>query len=121
MWFKLFLVFVGGGMGSVARFLLGYLFAWQKLNGIFATLTANVISCIIIALVMAESFSTKNNMTQTFWAIGICGGLSTFSTFSWQNWQLIQNHNCGMLVFNICSNLLLTFLAIWIGLKFSAA
>ncbi len=111
------LVFIGGGIGSVVRFLLGYFFAQQKINGIYSTLTANVFSCVIIAVVMAESFSLKNNQAQTFWAVGICGGLSTFSTFSWQNWQLMQNQQWGLLSFSLFSNILFTLLAIFIGLK----
>ena len=118
---KIVLVFIGGGIGSVIRFLLGYLFSIKKMNGIFATLSANVISCIIIAFVLAEVIENKNSNTQIFWAVGFCGGLSTFSTFSWQNWQLVQTQQWSILVVNIVANLLLTIAAIWLGLKFSSA
>ncbi len=119
--FKIILVFLGGGIGSVIRFLLGYLFSLKKLDGIYATLSANVMSCVIIALVLAEVIENKNTNTQIFWAVGFCGGLSTFSTFSWQNWQLAQTQQWSMLAFNILANLLLTIAAIWLGLKCSSA
>ena len=115
------LVFIGGGIGSVLRFGLSLLFSSQKINGIFATLSANIISCIVIAFVIAETVNQKQSNNQIFWAVGFCGGLSTFSTFSWQNWQLLQNQQWGLLCFNVLSNLLLTIAAIWIGLKMNAA
>ncbi len=121
MVFKITLIFIGGGIGSVFRFLLGYLFSIKKMNSIFATLSANLISCIIIALVLAEAVENKNTNTQIFWAVGFCGGLSTFSTFSWQNWQLAQNQQWSMLAFNVIANLILTIVAIGLGLKFSSA
>jgi CrcB protein len=117
---NILLVFIGGGIGSVIRFLLGYFFGLQKYHQIYSTLFANVLSCVIIALVMSQNNSFKNSNVQAFWAIGLCGGLSTFSTFSWQNWQLINSNQWLFLSFNILSNIALTILAIGVGLKISS-
>ncbi|MFM2048785.1 MAG: hypothetical protein RI955_1333 [Bacteroidota bacterium] len=110
-------VFVGGGIGSVLRFFIGWLIALKNFNPIFSTLIANIIASILIAIVCTISFNDKNSTTQIFWATGFCGGLSTFSTFSFQSYQLFEQQQWGWLAFNVSSNLILTFLAIWVGMK----
>ncbi|MFM2225722.1 MAG: hypothetical protein RJA07_1924 [Bacteroidota bacterium] len=110
-------VFVGGGIGSVLRFCIGWLIALKNFNPIFSTLIANIIASILIAIVCTISFNDKNSATQIFWATGFCGGLSTFSTFSFQSYQLFEQQQWGWLAFNVSSNLILTFLAIWVGMK----
>ncbi len=118
---RFLLVFLGGGIGSVVRYLLGYLFSYKNLNAIYSTLVANIVSCIVIAFILAHNHLPKQlTHNQIFWTIGFCGGLSTFSTFSWQNWQLIQTQQWSLLSFNIAANLLLTILAIIIGLKLAS-
>lgn len=110
-------VFVGGGIGSILRFLIGWFISFKNIQPIFATLFANVLASILIAVVCIISLNNKNSTTQIFWATGFCGGLSTFSTFSFQSYQFIQNQQWGWLAFNIASNIVLTFLAVWIGMK----
>lgn len=110
-------VFIGGGMGSVLRFLIGWVISLKNIQPIFSTLIANVIASVLIALICTISFNDKNSLLQIFWATGFCGGLSTFSTFSFQSYQFIQNQQWGWLAFNIASNILLTFLAVFVGIK----
>lgn len=110
-------VFIGGGIGFVLRFLIGWLISLKNIQPIFSTLIANIIASVLIALICTISFNDKNSSVQIFWATGFCGGLSTFSTFSFQSYQFIQNQQWGWLLFNIVSNILLTILAVWIGIK----
>ncbi len=89
----LLLVFAGGGLGSVVRFLFGrWVNTWHTLNFPFGTLAVNVVACfvlgIIVGLVDHRQFFSSD--TRLFWAVGFCGGFSTFSTFSLESWQLIE-------------------------------
>ncbi|MEY2830488.1 MAG: hypothetical protein RIQ33_2346 [Bacteroidota bacterium] len=112
----LLFVFIGGGIGSMLRFVVSWWMSLKNYNSIFATLISNVIASIIIALLVSSSIQNKNSSTQLFWAIGFCGGLSTFSTFSLQSFQLFQTQQWAWLAFNIIANLFITLLAIWVGL-----
>ncbi|MGG7445345.1 fluoride efflux transporter CrcB [Kosakonia oryzendophytica] len=117
-------VFIGGGTGSVARWLLS-----MKLNPThqiipLGTLTANLLGAFIIGMGLAWF----NRMTHIdpLWKVllttGFCGGLTTFSTFSAEVVFLLQDGRAGWALVNVAVNLLgsfaMTALAFWL---FSAA
>ena len=98
------LVFIAGGLGSVLRYSLSFVFKNQVTISLpIATLSANIISCIIFALVcwkfpMREAIPAN---IRTFVLIGFCGGLSTFSTFSFETFELIKRGDVMWAVANI--------------------
>lgn len=81
-------VFLGGGVGSMLRFGIGF---WIPVSTGFpwATFLANMVSCVVIGalLVIAPVLSGS---TRLLLITGFCGGLSTFSTFSMETMQLLQ-------------------------------
>lgn len=85
-------VFIGGGMGSVARYLIGKMVLSITQSAFpWGTLTANVLSCLVLGMVLA--FWTKLDRPDYFIplvVIGFCGGFSTFSTFSYETLLLMQ-------------------------------
>lgn len=97
-------VFIGGGVGSVFRYGVGQVFTkFYNGNLPLSTLTSNVLSCIILALVMSNSAQLSGNSKWINLAlvVGFCGGFSTFSTFSFETVQLIKNGNHLVAVGNI--------------------
>jgi len=86
-------VAIGGALGSVARYLAGV--ASGKLIGFdfpWGTLVINIAGSFLIG-VLAESFALKWDPSQAvraFLIVGICGGFTTFSTFSLDSYVLMQ-------------------------------
>ena len=83
----------GGALGAVVRYLVaigsGRLFGTDFPWG---TLIINVTGSFLIGL-FAALFATRWNLPQTariFLTVGICGGYTTFSTFSLDAWYLIE-------------------------------
>lgn len=92
----LLLIFAGGGLGSVARFLLGkWVTGLHQLNFPLGTLVVNVVACFVLGVIvgMADHKQMLSADTRIFWAVGFCGGFSTFSTFSYETLLLIQQPN----------------------------
>jgi CrcB protein len=101
---NLLLVFLGGGLGSVARFGVSE-FVKANFKSVFpiATLCSNILSCLILALVVGV-FSEKigaNASLKTLLIIGFCGGFSTFSTFSFETVELMKSGNMMIAIANI--------------------
>ncbi len=117
---EVFYVFIGGGIGSTLRFFTGKFFSSFIPTFPIGTLFSNVISTFILGLVFGL-FSLKNinNNSYLFLATGICGGFSTYSTFTLESMNLIQSGNVSYGLINIGLNLILCFLSLAIGIAIS--
>lgn len=102
-------VFIGGGLGSSLRYLLGNLLSKSSLSLPVATLTANLISCVVFALALGlynEKLQQSPSL-KLFLLTGICGGLSTFSTFSFETYELLKQGQIMWASSNILISVLL--------------
>ena len=104
-------VFIGGGTGSVARWLLSMRFNPLHQAIPLGTLAANLIGAFIIGMGFAW-FSRMTNIDPVWKVLittGFCGGLTTFSTFSAEVVFLLQEGRFGWALLNVFVNLLGSF------------
>ena len=87
---SLIYVFLGGGIGCTLRYLLGVLLPIQKTGYPYSTFLANLIGCLALGIFI--SITEKSMSTQyLFFVVGLWGGLTTFSTFTYENLMFLQN------------------------------
>lgn len=115
------LVFIGGGLGSMLRFLLSQIPILNFSKFPTPTLISNIIGCFILGLVLGYAIKNDHlNSPQTLLlATGFCGGLTTFSTFAYENISMIKSGDINQLFFYTFLSLLLGFIAVFVGLQLS--
>ncbi len=115
----LLIVGSGGFIGSVMRFLVQVLVEKGATSTFpWGTLIANIAGSFVIGIVFA--LAEKGNLMSTelrlFFAVGICGGFTTFSSFAYNNFTLLKENSFGQLLWNVGGNLFLGILAVYIGI-----
>ena len=111
-------VFIGGGIGSIFRYGIAALMKNYTFTFPYATLLANVISCFILGILVG--LSLKGGLQENYKLLfisGFCGGFSTFSTFSYETYFLLQSGAVSYAFLNIFISLLVCLICIILGLK----
>lgn len=92
---NLIAIFTGGGIGAAARYLIGVNLAkYFEINLPLATFAVNIIGSFIIGFLYFW-FIEKTDLNPALklaLTVGFCGGLTTFSTFSLELFEMIANH-----------------------------
>jgi CrcB protein len=115
-------VAIGGALGSVSRFWLSGFIA-ARLGEIFpwGTILVNISGSFLIgifsALTIAEGKLDPQSRTFAvqFLMIGICGGYTTFSSFSLQTLNLVREREWLYAGGNIILSIVLCMIAVWLG------
>jgi len=97
-------VFIGGGLGCLTRFSLTQ-FVNHLIKSSFplGTFMSNMLACALLALFVlgVREYSEQHSWIQPLLIIGFCGGFSTFSAFSNDSVQLIDQGNFLVAALNI--------------------
>ncbi|URD60375.1 fluoride efflux transporter CrcB [Sphingomonas sp. KRR8] len=116
------IVFVGGGLGAVARYGVGRLsLPWAGSFLPAGTLVVNILGSFLMGLlaaVLAEG-PAASQPWRLFLATGVLGGFTTFSAFSLDALTLWQRGQVGLAALYVLASVLLSLLAITVG--FAAA
>lgn len=114
----IFLVGIGGGIGSVFRYLTS-VFVTKYFQTTFplATFAVNIIGCLIIGIFLGlfERQQLTNPDLKFLFIIGFCGGYTTFSTFASENINLFQTGNSLTAFLYISTSVIISLFAVWIG------
>ena len=111
------LVFLGGGLGSVLRFLIGRQLNMESPSFPWGTFTVNLIGSLLIGLVFGwilEKSKIPEN-TLLFLVAGFCGGFTTFSAFAQEGLSLLRSGNTGLFSIYVFSSLFAGLFCVWIG------
>lgn len=109
-----FLVGLGGALGSMLRYGMTLICAALNLSGNAATLGVNILGSFLIGLFTG---CCKDGSLLLLLTVGLCGGFTTFSTFSMQNVRLLQDGKIGLAAVYIISTVLACIVMAWLGYK----
>jgi CrcB protein len=115
------LVFFGGGIGSLLRYGISNLFPYSS-GFPWATFISNILACLLMGFIINwidRTFSSTFDVNNLKWLMltGICGGFSTFSTFSNESLQLIKQQQWALAITYILTSVILGILSLTVGLK----
>lgn len=117
---KYLLVFAGGGIGAALRYWVQGL-VYQRTGSAFpyGTVAVNVAGCFAIGLLMValeERFLAAPAL-RLFLTVGILGGFTTFSSFSFETLALFRDGEAALALANVGLSVIACLCATWTGMK----
>lgn len=114
---QLLLVGIGGGAGSIFRYLASILAGRQASGFPWATFLVNISGCLLIGLLagLAARCEIIGADLKLLFITGFCGGYTTFSTFSAENLKLLNSGNWGLALLYIAASLAVGLAAVCLG------
>ncbi|GAA4896780.1 fluoride efflux transporter CrcB [Flaviramulus aquimarinus] len=112
------LVFVGGGFGSVLRYIIGKYLNSTETGIPYGTLAANILGSLLIGIILgiaAKNDTLSQNQTLLL-ATGFCGGFTTFSTFAYENHMFLKSGDFTSFALYTIASFIIGFLAVFFGM-----
>ena len=119
---NILLIGLGGGLGSIGRYLCQKWFMDHHPHAYpWGTFTVNIVGCFVIGLLWGISFKSfgDNESWKLFLMTGICGGFTTFSAFTLEGIGLIKEERAGTFLLYVGGSVLVGLLATYAGMKIS--
>jgi CrcB protein len=116
---KLYLIVaLGSGIGGFLRYVISDL-VYKYTNSLFpyGTLTVNIIGSFLLGFILfyLDALKLISSEMRLFLTVGLCGGLTTFSTFSYETVKLIQDSEYLLAGSNLLLNIFITILAVFLA------
>ncbi len=118
---NILLVGLGGGVGSIARYLCQKWFNEAYPHPFpWGTFVVNIIGCFLIGIIYAASEKTTalSPQTRLFLATGFCGGFTTFSTFAFENMNLLRGGDITYFLLYTIGSIVLGIIGVFAGVAF---
>lgn len=119
-WIDYLVVAVGSAVGGVSRFWLSGVVAnrygnWFPFNTLLINITGSFVIGFVAAVSAADSRFIVNPKVRNFLMVGVCGGYTTFSSFSLQTLSLAQDGQWLYAGANIVGSVVLCLIGVWLG------
>jgi len=112
------LVLFGGGLGALARYVVGTAIA-ERVGGripFLGTMVINITGSFLIGLLMTLLTQRLANPNwRLLLVVGFLGGYTTFSSFEYETLQAVQTGAMWMGLLNVVGSVALGYLAVWVG------
>ena len=112
------LVAIGGALGAVARYgLSGAVHRYTSPHFPYGTFVVNITGCLVFGVLAgsAEHRFVLGPQARAFLLIGILGGFTTFSSFTYESFQLLRDAEFARAFANMAGQLLIGLAALWAG------
>lgn len=115
---NLFLIAIGGAVGSVARSLLST--SVLRVTGLLfpiGTFVVNVVGCLLFGAIVgaAQVRFVLSPEARAFLLVGILGGFTTFSSYTFESVGLMQDGRFLAATLNIVGQVIVSLVAYWVG------
>ncbi len=118
---RLFLVFLGGGIGSIFRYLIGLALNKNDFLTPYGTFLVNVLGSLLIGIL--AGYNLRNlNLSHEYQALliaGFLGGFTTFSSFAFENLVMLQNGRYLLFATYFATTLIVGLFAVAFGYHLS--
>jgi fluoride exporter len=111
-------VALGGALGSVARYLLSLAVHRYTAAGFpYGTFTVNIVGCALFGLIIgaAEHRIDLTPAVRAFFLVGVLGGFTTFSAFTFDTLELLRTAAFLRAALNVLGQIAFGLLALWLG------
>lgn len=110
---------LGGALGAMLRYAISMI----PYKGTFPVLTfiTNILGAVLIGF--AIGIASKKNLSDNFMLFlktGVCGGFTTFSTFSLEAYNLFHSGSYAIAVIYALSSVVLCIVGVWFGMMLSS-
>ena len=116
---QLLFVFIGGGVGSMARFLIGKWLNTSSSGIPWGTFAVNVLGSFLIGVILGWGLKSNqlSETTTLLLATGFCGGFTTFSTFAYENYNLLKSGDLTTFIIYSVASFAMGMIAVFVGLS----